>query len=77
MALVRDVLHVVLERDTADVDPQEALADLGVDSLALVTVAELVEQRLATGGIALYIPDADLERMTTVGALAGYLQERL
>jgi acyl carrier protein len=66
--VVRAALAVVCERDPATITAESMLADLGADSLALVEVAEIVEEELAPrlpGG--LRIPDTDLERLVTVG----------
>ena len=71
--LVRDALATVLERDPATIARTTTLADLDADSLALVEVAEIVEERLAElTGRRLHIPDADLEAFATVGEAADY-----
>ena len=76
VALVRDALATVLERDPATITPQAPLADLGADSLALVEVAEIVEQQLAERtGHRLHIPDADLEAFRTVDEAAEFIAE--
>jgi acyl carrier protein len=67
-AVVRDAVATVLERDPSSVGWDSAFADLHADSLALVEVAEIVEERLApyaVGGF--HIPDDELERLRTVG----------
>lgn len=74
VALVRDALATVLERDATTITPQTTLADLGADSLALVEVAEIVEQQIAERtGHRLRIPDADLEAFRTVGDAAEFI----
>lgn len=76
-ALVRDALATVLERDPATIAPATTLAGLDADSLALVEVAEIVEERLAERtGHRLHIPDADLEAFRTVGEAADYVAVR-
>jgi acyl carrier protein len=73
-ALVRDALATVLERDPATIAPETTLAELDADSLALVEVAELVEEQVAERtGRRLHIPDADLERFRTVGEAAEFV----
>ena len=73
-ALVRDALATVLERDPATITPDTTLTDLEADSLALVEVAEIVEEQLAERtGRRLHIPDADLEAFRTVGDAAEFV----
>ena len=77
-ALVRDALATVLERDAASITAETTLAELDADSLALVEVAEIVEEQLAERtGRRLHIPDADLERFRTVGEAADYSAAQL
>ena len=67
-AVVRDAVATVLERDPSSVTWESGFADLQADSLALVEVAEIVEEQLAPyspGGFR--IPDDELERLQTVG----------
>src|SRR3954463_11994975 len=67
-AVVREAVATVLERDPSSVTWDSDFADLQADSLALVEVAEIVEERLAPyapGGFR--IPDDELERLRTVG----------
>jgi acyl carrier protein len=72
--LVRDALATVLERDPATITTVTTLADLEADSLALVEVAEIVEEHLAERtGRRLHIPDADLEAFRTVGEAADFV----
>jgi acyl carrier protein len=67
-AVVRDAVATVLERDPASVTWDSGFAELQADSLALVEVAEIVEERLApyTSG-SFHIPDDELEQLQTVG----------
>jgi acyl carrier protein len=62
--VVRHAVAVVLEVDPARVDRESTFLDLRADSLALVEVAEILEERFAP---ALRIPDAGLEGLRTVG----------
>jgi acyl carrier protein len=67
-AAVRDAVATVLERDPATIGIDTGFDELQADSLALVEVAEIVEERLAplaTGPFR--IPDDELERLSTVG----------
>lgn len=73
-ALVRDALATVLERDPATITDATTFAELDADSLALVEVAEIVEEQLAARtGRRPHIPDADLEAFRTVGDAADYV----
>jgi acyl carrier protein len=77
-ALVRAALATVLERDPAAIDRTTTLAELDADSLALVEVAEIVEERLAVrAGRQVHIPDADLEAFRTVGEAADFAAARV
>jgi acyl carrier protein len=62
--VVRHAVAVVLEVDPAGVDRESTFADLRADSLVLVEVAEILEERFAP---VLRIPDAELETLGTVG----------
>ena len=62
--VVRHAVAVVLEVDPAGIDRASTLAELHVDSLALVEMAEILEERFAP---ALRIPDSDLEALRTIG----------
>jgi acyl carrier protein len=78
LGVVRAALGVVLEIDPAHVTADSAFADLEVDSLALVEVAEIVEEQLAPHTAQpLVVPDADLESLATVGQAVDYLMARL
>lgn len=76
-ATVRDALAAVLERPAETFAPDTVLADVGTDSLALVEVAEIVEERLVDlTGVRVRIRDEDLEAFRTVGDAVDYLVER-
>jgi len=67
-AMVRDAVATVLEREPSSVTWDSDLAELEADSLALVEVAEIVEEQLASYSHGAFrIPDDDLERVRTVG----------
>jgi acyl carrier protein len=78
LGVVRDALALVLEVDSRQLTAASGFADLDVDSLALVEVAEIVEEQLAPFMPApLVIPDADLESLATVGQVVDYVLARL
>ena len=77
-AVVRNAVATVLERDPSTVGWDSDFADLQADSLALVEVAEIVEEQLAPyapGGF--HIPDDELERLRTVGEAVTFALARL
>jgi acyl carrier protein len=75
--VVRDAVATVLERDADTIARDSVLADLPVDSLGLVEVAEIVEEQLAPYARDLHIPDGDLEGFVTVGDAADFVLARL
>jgi acyl carrier protein len=78
LGVVRDAVALVLEVDPAVVRPDTELAALEADSLALVEIAEIVEEQLqplVPGSFR--IPDQDLEALCTVGDAVDYLLARL
>jgi acyl carrier protein len=78
LGVVRDALTMVLEIDPGRVSADSVLAELDVDSLALVEVAEIVEEKLAPYASAPFvIPDSDLESLATVGQTVDYVLARL
>ncbi len=79
LGLVRAAIARVLELDPATITAATSLrADLGADSLALVEVAEIVEEQLrATVAGEFRIDDEDLERLETVGEAVDYVLARL
>ena len=48
-------------------------ADLGADSLALVSIADVVEAAVTADGGSVHIDDASLGRMQTLGEFADYV----
>ena len=76
--VVRDAVAIVLERDAGDIRRETSFEELRADSLALVEVAEIVEERwapLAPEGFR--IADEDLDRLRTVGDAVDYAMARL
>ena len=77
-AVVRDAVATVLERDPSTVGWDSDFGDLEADSLALVEVAEIVEERLAPYATSEFrIPDDELERLRTVGDAVAFAMGRL
>ena len=78
-AVIRDAISAVLDVQPADVTRETRLAeDLHADSLALVEIVELVEERLAEGWPGLVpasfrLEDAGLEELRTVGDAVTYV----
>jgi acyl carrier protein len=78
LGVFRDALAVVLEIDARQLTAGSAFADLDVDSLALVEVAEIVEEQLAPFvPEAFVIPDVDLASLATLGQAVDYVLARL
>jgi len=79
LSVVRDAVVTVLEVDPATVTrATDLVADLRADSLALVEIVEIVEERLAPLARAgFHIDDDDLDALTTVGAAVDYALARL
>ncbi len=74
-AVVRDAVVTVMEVEPGSVTRQSRLVeDLRCDSLALVEIAEIVEERIGNG---FRIEDADLDDMATIGAAVDYAVARL
>ena len=78
-AVVRAAVARVLELDPAQVRRDCRLAeDLGADSLALVEIAELVEETLRTLVATRFrFDDAELDELATVGDAVAYALARL
>jgi acyl carrier protein len=76
LAVVRAAVATVLEQDAATIMADSDLRALGIDSLGLVAVAEIVEERLAPEHT-IRIPDDDLDRFVTVGDAAEFVRARL
>ncbi len=76
--LVRGAVVLVLEVPAASVQEQTQLArDLQADSLALIEIVEVVEQRLRAAGIVVHVEDEEIERLTTVGDAVELVRGRL
>lgn len=78
LGVVRDALALVLEIDPTGLTRETSFADLRVDSLALVEVAEIVEERLAPYARQPFaIPDTELESVATIGQAVDIALARL
>ena len=77
LVVVREAIAIVCEQPASAIAADTDFDALGVDSLARVELAELVEQRLATAAPALHIDDDDLAAFRTVGDAVDYLLVRL
>jgi hypothetical protein len=71
LAAVRGAVALVCEVDAEGLSAVTRFDDVGADSLARVSIADLVELS-APPGAALHIPDAELCRMQRLGELADY-----
>jgi acyl carrier protein len=71
LEVVRAAIATVLELDPARIDAATTLADLGADSLALVVMAELLEEQVGPSAPPGYrIGDRELAELRTVGDVA-------
>ncbi len=77
--VVREAVATVLERPPASVGRDTRFReDLRADSLALVEIVEIVEERLAPlARSGFHIDDEDLDGLATVGEAVDYALERL
>jgi acyl carrier protein len=73
LEVVRTAVAVVCERPQDEVTAGSQLADLGVDSLARVAMAEIVEQELAAWLPGLSIGDAELGAFATPRDVVDYV----
>lgn len=78
LALVQQACATVLELDPRTVTRETRFTeDLRADSLALVEIVEIVEEELASLGLAGHIEDEDLDGLTTVGEAVDLAVARL
>ena len=69
--VVREAVVVVLEVDPAVITRETRLReDLEADSLALVEIVEIVEERLSATAAGFSVDDEELDGLTTVGEAA-------
>lgn len=72
-AVVRSAVALVCGVDAARLDAETTLESLGADSLARVSIADVVEDELAAGGVVVHIDDATLAKFQTLGEIDRYL----
>jgi acyl carrier protein len=72
-AEVRSAVALVCGVDSAELTPETTLDSLGADSLARVSIADVVEAGLAAAGHPVRIDDASLAKFQTLGEIDGYL----
>lgn len=79
LAVVQEAVATVLELDPETVTRETSFRlDLGADSLALVEIVEIVEERLAPQARpGFHIEDDDLDALVTVGEAVDYAVARL
>ena len=78
LAVVRDAVVTVLEVDPAGVAETTHLRDdLQADSLALVEIVEIVEERLAERSPGFHVEDEELDGLGTVGEAVDLAVRRL
>jgi acyl carrier protein len=69
LTAVRSAVAIVCDVEPASLSRTTRFADLGADSLARVSIADVVEASLAES---LHIDDASLARMASLGELVDY-----
>jgi acyl carrier protein len=73
-ATVRDAVAIVCEVDPASLSLATRFEELGADSLARVSIADVVETEvLATTRRSIHIDDATLGRLASLAELADYI----
>ncbi|HVV76199.1 MAG TPA: acyl carrier protein [Mycobacteriales bacterium] len=72
-APVRSAVALVCGVDPDVLSPQTTLDSLGADSLARVSIADVVEADLAAAGTVVRIDDATLAKFETLGEVDAYL----
>ena len=69
--LFRDLASEIAEKDLSFVDESSAIAELGIDSLAMLELVGTLERQLR-----IRVPDDQLVGLTTVGDLLGLVEGR-
>jgi hypothetical protein len=81
LTAVRGAVAIVCDVEPDSLSRATRFADLGADSLARVSIADVVEASLAADlgkpGRSLHIDDASLCQMASLGDLADYATSRL
>ena len=68
LADITEIVGGVTGIDQADITPETALADLGIDSLMMVEVVVAAEERFGVK-----IPDDEVKNLNTVGDAVKYI----
>jgi acyl carrier protein len=73
LSKIIEALASYLKRDTASITEAHDLRDdLGLDSVAIIELLFKIEETFN-----IQIPDQDLPKLSTVGSVAAYIQQRL
>jgi acyl carrier protein len=76
LAVVRDAVAIVCEVDPVTLTGATRFDDLGADSLARVSIADVIETRINGDALpTLHIDDASLGRMSSLEDLAAYVAQ--
>ena len=70
--LFRDLASEIAEKDLSFVEEDSAIAELGIDSLAMLELVGTLERQLR-----IRVPDDQLVGLTTVGDLLGLVEGRV
>jgi acyl carrier protein len=78
LELIRDRLADILEREPSDIKEGDSFTDdLEADSLALIELAEALEEELSERTVGFRIEDEDLEDIKTVRDAVDYVLARV
>lgn len=78
LELIRDRLADILEREPTDINEGDSFFDdLEADSLALIELAEALEEELGERSVGFRIEDEDLEDIKTVRDAVDYVLARV
>jgi acyl carrier protein len=78
LELIRDRLADILEREPSDINEGDSFTDdLEADSLALIELAEALEEELGERTVGFRIEDEDLEDIKTVRDAVDYVLARV
>ena len=78
-AVSRLILEQLADLVPGDAEPDETTryADVGADSLALMTLVETIEDELGERSVGFHFDDEDLSDLETVGDTVDYVLSRL
>lgn len=78
-AVARLIVDQIADLVPGAPEPDEAtrFADLGADSLALMTLVETIEDELGERSVGFHLDDEDLSDLETVGDAVDYVLSRL